>query len=100
MSPFSKVEMSPFVILKWELQDERDGKSDATSDEPSRAHPTGSTTTSKKKDAQTTASGGTVIVVSATGKTSVQSLPDRGRDGPDLQAARPTVKQSTTGKNH
>ena len=26
MSPFSKVEMSPFVILKWELQDERDGR--------------------------------------------------------------------------
>jgi hypothetical protein len=45
------------VLLKWELQDEGDGKSDATSDEPSRAYPTGSSTASKKKGLETTASG-------------------------------------------
>lgn len=79
MSPFSKVEMSPFVILKSELRDERDGKSDATSDEPSRAEPAGSNPTSKAKDFETTAGWGVVVSLSAAGKAFVQSLPVSGK---------------------
>jgi hypothetical protein len=45
MSPFSKVEMSPFVILKKELQDKGDGKSDVTRDEPRRVEPFGGSAT-------------------------------------------------------
>ena len=50
MSPFSKVEMSPFVIVKRELQHKGDGKSDVTSDEPRRVEPSGSHPTGQEKD--------------------------------------------------
>ena len=72
MSPFSKVEMSPFVILKWELQHERYGAGGApTTNEPSRANEAGSNPTSKAQDTQTTASGGTVVTFRAASETAV-----------------------------
>ena len=101
MSPFSKVEMSPFVILKWELQHERYGAGGApTTNEPERAKPAGSNSTSQTKDAQTTASGGVVVTVSASGKATVQSLPGPRRRGADLQTTRPAFQQPLTGKDN
>ena len=68
MSPFSKVEMSPFVVLKWKLQHERYGAGGAlTTNEPTRANEARSNPTSKTEDTQTTASGGVVIDLGAAG---------------------------------
>ena len=51
MSPFSKVEMSPFALVKRELQHKGDGESEPiTSDEPTRVEPLGSHPTRKEKD--------------------------------------------------
>jgi hypothetical protein len=48
MSPFSKVEMSLFVVLKWELQHERYGAGGApTTNEPTRTDAAGSNSTSQ-----------------------------------------------------
>jgi hypothetical protein len=75
MSPFSKVEMSPFVVVKWKLQHERCGAGGApTTDESKRANATGSNPTSKAQDTQTTAGGGVVVSLAAAGETAVQSL--------------------------
>ena len=72
MSPFSKVEMSPFVVVKKHLQHERCAAGGSlTTDEPTRANAAGSNPTSKAQDAQTTASGGVVVTVSASGETVV-----------------------------
>src|SRR6185503_5023961 len=101
MSPFSKVEMSPFVLVKSHLQHERCGAGGApTTDEPTRVNAAGSNPTSQAQDAQTTASGGAVVNLRAAGKTIVQSLPSQWRRGVDLQTARPTLKQSSPGENH
>lgn len=86
--------MSPFVLLKWELRDERDGKSDISSDEPTRAEPPGSNPTSKAKDFEATAGCGVVVTLSAPGKAFVQSLPGRRSWGPDFAAAWPSLEQS------
>src|SRR5687767_8351782 len=76
MSPFSKVEMSPFVVLKLELQHERYGAGGApTTNEPKRANTAGSYSTSQTKDPQTTPDGGVVVTLSAAGETAVQSVP-------------------------
>jgi hypothetical protein len=72
MSPFSKVEMSPFVVLKKKLQDERYGTGGApTTDEPKRANAAGSNPTSQAEDAQTTASSGVVVTFNASGETAL-----------------------------
>jgi len=72
MSPFSKVEMSPFVVLKWELQHERCGAGGApTTDGSTRANATGNNPTSEAQDTQTTASGGAVVTFRASGETAV-----------------------------
>ena len=72
MSPFSKGETSPFVVLKWELQHERYGAGGApTTNEPKRANKTGSNPARKAQDAQTTTSSGAVVALGAAGKTSV-----------------------------
>src|SRR5687768_7847035 len=96
MSPFSKVEMSPFVVLKLKLQHERYGAGGApTTHEPTRTHEIGSNPTSKAQDTQTTASGGAVVSFSATGETAVQSLPGQRRCRPNIQTAWAAVQQST-----
>ena len=93
MSPFSKVEMSPFVVVKRNLQHERCGAGGApTTNEPKRANTAGSNPTSKAQDAQTTASGGAVIRLSAAGETVVQSLPGQWRRGADLETTRSALK--------
>src|SRR6185369_17900852 len=95
MSPFSKVEMSPFVVLKWELQHERCGAGGApTTNEPERAKQAGSYSTSQTKDIKTTASGRAVIDLGASGKATMQSLPGRRRRGADFQTTRSVLKQS------
>ncbi len=72
MSPFSKVEMSPFVLVKSHLEHERCGAGGApTTDEPTRANTTGSNPTSKVQDAQTTSGGGVVVTFNASGETAV-----------------------------
>ena len=64
--------MSPFVVVKKQLQHERCGAGGAsTTDEPTRANAARSNPTSKAQDAQTTASGGVVVTVSAAGETAV-----------------------------
>src|ERR1041385_3943855 len=99
MSPFSKVEMSPFVVVKKHLQHERCGAGGApTTDEPKRANAAGSNPTSKAEDAQTTASGGAVISLRASGKAALQSLSARGSRGFDIETTRSTFKQSFIGK--
>src|SRR5262247_335934 len=101
MSPFSKVEMSPFVVLKWELQHERCGAGGSpTTDEPTRANAAGNNPTSKAQDAQTTASGGAVVTLNASGETAVQSLSGKWRRGADLQTTWPAFKQSSLRENH
>ena len=101
MSPFSKVEMSPFVVLKLKLQHERYGAGGApTTDEPERANQAGSYSTSKAKDSQTTTSGGVVVALSAANKTSLQSLSASRSDGTDIQTAWPAFEQSLTGKDN
>src|ERR1051325_6641993 len=101
MSPFSKVEMSPFVVVKKHLQHERCAAGGSlTTDEPTRANAAGSNPTSKAQDAQTTASGGAVVSLSAAGKTALQSLPGQWRRRADLQTPRPALKQSAIRENH
>src|SRR5215204_5112109 len=101
MSPFSKVEMSPFVLLKKHLQHERCGAGGApTTDEPKRANAAGSNSTSQVQDAQTTASGGAVVSLSASGKTVMQSLPESRSCGTDFETTRPACQQSLTGKDN
>src|ERR1700754_4292035 len=101
MSPFSKVEMSPFVVLKQELQHERYGAGGApTTDESTRVIASGSNPTSKAQDAQTGTSGGVVVTLSASGETVVQSLPWPRRRGADFKTTWPTLKQSLTGKDN
>src|SRR5215207_2681263 len=101
MSPFSKVEMSPFVVVKKHLQHERCGAGGSpTTDEPTRVNAAGSNPTSKAQDAQTTSSSRAVVTVSASGKTSLQSLPEHRNCGTDFETTRPTCEQSLTGKDH
>src|ERR1700745_502475 len=101
MSPFSKVEMSPFVVLKCKLQHERYGAGGApTTHEPTRANEAGSNSTSKAQDAQTTPGSGAVVDLSAAGEAAVQSLPSQWRCGPDFQTSRSALQQSFTGKDN
>src|SRR5215217_3350541 len=101
MSPFSKVEMSPFVLVKKHLQHERCGAGgSSTTDEPTRVNAAGSNPTSKAQDAQTTPGGGAVVNLSAAGETALQSLSGQWRRGPDFQTTRPTCQQSLTGKDN
>src|SRR6185369_13504629 len=101
MSPFSKVEMSPFVVLKWELQHERYGAGGApTTHEPTRVDAAGSNSTSQAQDAQTTSSSGVVVALSAANKTSLQSLSASRSDGTAIQTARPAFQPSLTGKDN
>src|SRR4029079_11813715 len=96
MSPFSKVEMSPFVVLKLKLQHERYGAGGApTTNEPERAKQAGSYSTSQTKDIKTTPGGRVVVALSASGETAMQSLPSQWSCGPDFQTAWPALKQST-----
>src|SRR5918995_3218877 len=97
MSPFSKVEMSPFVIVKQQLPHERDRESEpTTSDEQTGANPPGSNPTSEAKDVATTTSRRAIVAVSASGKAVVQSLPGIWSRGVDFKAARSSFKQSFT----
>src|SRR5215216_3303181 len=101
MSPFSKVEMSPFVVVKKQLQHERCGAGGApTTDEPKRANAAGSNPTSQAQDAQTTTSGGVVVTVSASGETALQSLPESRSCGTDFETPRPAWQQSHSRKNN
>src|SRR5215510_8061693 len=101
MSPFSKVEMSPFVLVKKQLQHERCGAGGApTTDEPKRANAAGSHPTSKTQDTQTTPGSGVVICLGASGEAPVQSLPGQWSRGPDFQTAWSTLQQSLTGKDN
>src|SRR6185369_11712297 len=101
MSPFSKVEMSPFVVVKWELQHERYGAGGApTTHEPTRTDAAGSNSTSQAQDAQTTSGRGAVVTISAANKTSLQSLSARRSGGSDIQTARSAFQQSLTGKDN
>src|SRR5215204_7309350 len=101
MSPFSKVEMSPFVVVKSHLQHERCGAGEApTTDEPTRTDAAGSNPTSKAQDAQTTASSRTVNNLSASGEAFVQSSPSQWRCGADFKTARPALKQPPPRENN
>src|ERR1044072_3062941 len=101
MSPFSKVEMSPFVLVKKHLQHERCGAGGVpTTDEPTRADAAGSNSTSQAQDAQTTSGSRAVVTISAANKTALQSLSERRRCGSDIQTAWPAFQQSLTGKDH
>src|SRR6185503_17621987 len=101
MSPFSKVEMSPFVILKLELQHERCGAGGApTTNEPERANAAGSYSTSQTKDPQTTPGGRAVVDFSAAGETVVQNISGQWSRGPGFQTTRPVLKQSSARENH
>src|SRR5687768_17437660 len=101
MSPFSKVEMSPFVLVKRDLQHERCGAGGSpTTDEPKRANTAGSHPTNKAQDAQTTPGGGAVVSFGTSGEAPLQSLPADWSRGPDLQATWPAFQQSLTGKDN
>src|SRR5918994_1701767 len=101
MSPFSKVEMSPFVVVKKHLQHERCGAGgSSTTDEPTRANEARSNPTSKAQDAQTTPGGRTIVNLSASGETAVQSLPGQWCRGADFPTTRPAFQQSSPGENH
>src|SRR6185503_11920961 len=101
MSPFSKVEMSPFVVLKWKLQHERYGAGGApTTNEPTRANEAGSNPTSKAQDTQTTPGGGTIVTLNTSGETAVQSLQGKWSCRPDFQTAWSAFQQSSLRENH
>src|ERR1051326_5300228 len=101
MSPFSKVEMSPFVGVKKHLQHERCGAGGApTTDEPTRADAAGAKPTSEAKDTKTTPGGGTIGNPRAAGETAVQSFPRRGSRGPDFETTQSALEQSLTGKDN
>ena len=93
--------MSPFVVLKWELQHERYGAGGApTTNEPTRANEAGSNPTSKAQDAQTTTSSGVVVDLGAAGETIVQSLPGQWSCGSGFQTAWSALEQSSARENH
>ena len=95
MSPFSKVEMSPFVVLKEKLQHERYGAGGApTTNEPTRAYAAGSNPTSQTEDTQTTAGSGAIVDLGAAGEAVVQSLPGQWGDRPGFKTTWSTLKQS------
>src|SRR5918994_4487619 len=101
MSPFSKVEMSPFVILKMELQHERCGAGGApTTNEPKRANEARSNPASKAQNPQTTTGGRAVVNFSASGETALQSLSEQWRCGPDFQTTWPAFQQSSLRENN
>src|ERR1051325_835082 len=101
MSPFSKVEMSPFVVLKLKLQHERYGAGGApTTNEPTRANQARSNPTSKAEVTQTTASGGAVVSLGAAGETTMPGLAGQWCCGADFQTAWSTFQQSLTGKDN
>src|SRR6185369_14751315 len=101
MSPFSKVEMSPFVVLKLKLQHERYGAGGApTTNEPERAKQARSYSTSQTKDIKTTPGGRAVVALGASGKATVQSLPGPGRRGAGFQTTRSVLKQSSPRENN
>src|ERR1051325_3738355 len=101
MSPFSKVEMSPFVVLKGELQHERYGAGGApTTHEPTRVDTAGSNSTSQAQDVKAATSGGAVGTISAADKTSLQSLSASGNCGADFETTRSAFKQSFTREEH
>ena len=86
--------MSPFVILKQELQHERYGAGGApTTNEPTRANAARSNPTSKAQDAQATTSSGAVVDLGASGETIVPSLPGQWSRGLDFQTAWSALKQ-------
>src|SRR5437764_11797057 len=86
MSPFSKVEMSPFVLVRRNLQHERYGAGGApTTDEPTRTDAAGSNSTNQAQDAKTTSSSGAIVTLGTPGETSLQSLPERGSCGADFK---------------
>src|SRR4029078_2573856 len=100
MSPFSKVEMSPLVVLKWKLQHERYGAGGApTTNERTRANAAGTNPTSKAQGTQTTASGRTIVNLSASGETPVQSLQRQWSCRPHFQTAWPPLQQSSARGN-
>src|SRR5690348_7239787 len=100
MSPFSKVEMSPFVILKLKLQHERYGAGGAPpTHEPTRTDAAGSNPTSQAQETKTTSGSGVVVALSAADKTSLQSVSARGRCGTDFETTWPAWQQSHTGKD-
>lgn len=74
--------MSPFVILKKELQDERDGKSDVSSHEPRRVEPAGSSATGKAEDAQATRSSSSAGAFGAAGEAFVKTVSGRRASPP------------------
>src|SRR5258705_13486068 len=99
MSPFSKVEMSPFVLLQRDLGHERYGAGGSpTTNEPNGANAAGSNTTSKAKDITTTGSSGVVISLSAPGKAFVSELPGWGSGGTNLPTTWSAFKQSAAGE--
>src|SRR5258705_13791627 len=99
MSPFSKVEMSPFVLLQRDLGHERYGAGGSpTTNESNRANAAGSNPTSKAKNITTTASSGVVVAHSAPGKAFVSELPGRRSRGTNLPTAWSTFKQSAVGE--
>src|ERR1044072_2916236 len=101
MSPFSKVEMSPFVVLKWKLQDERCGAGGGhTTNEPESAKQAGSYSTSQTKEIKTTPGGRAVVDLGASGKATMQSLPGPRRRGGDFQTTRSVLKQSPPRENN
>src|ERR687896_708397 len=101
MSPFSKVEMSPFVVLEWKLQHERCGAGGAPStNEPERAKPAGSYSKSKTKDPQTTTGGGAAVNLRTSGKTTVQSISGQWRGWANFQTTRSALEQSSAGENN
>ena len=98
MSPFSKVEMSPFVVLKLELQHERCGAGGApTTNEPKRTDAAGRYSASKAQDTQTTTSGGAVVTLRTAGETAVQSYPARAPRAlfPNDATGPQTIEQQT-----
>ena len=74
MSPFSKVEMSPFVLVKKHLEHERCGAGGApTTDEPTRANAAGSNPTSKAQVGHTKRGGRAVVNFGASVETPLDS---------------------------
>jgi hypothetical protein len=75
MSPFSKVEMSPFVLEKKDLEHERCGAGGApTTNEPKRSDTAGSDSASEAEDAKTTSGSGAIVALGTPGKALVQGI--------------------------
>ena len=76
MSPFSKVEMSPFVVLEFKLQHERYGAGGApTTNEPTRTYQARSNSTSEAQTLKQRQAAELLSTLCAAGKTILQSLP-------------------------